>query len=80
MGPGAAYGPEAYLPGDTVLERVPELETEAEDGSVARLYRLPGGKGKVGLIAPVNRHFCSTCNRLRLTSEGHLKQIGRAHV
>ncbi len=73
LGPGAAFGPEAYLPGDTVLARVPELEPEAEDGGVARLYRLPGGKGKVGLIAPVNRHFCSTCNRLRLTSEGHLK-------
>ena len=73
LGPGAAFGPEAYLPGDTVLTRVPELEPEAEDGGVARLYRLPGGKGKVGLIAPVNRHFCSTCNRLRLTSEGHLK-------
>ena len=73
LGPGADFGPEAYLPGDTVLERVPELRPVADDGGVARLYQLPGGKGKVGLIAPVNRHFCATCNRLRLTSEGHLK-------
>lgn len=73
LGPGAAFGPEAYLPGDTVLKRVPELRPEAEDGGVARLYCLPGGQGKVGLIAPVNRHFCGACNRLRLTSEGHLK-------
>lgn len=73
LGPGADFGPEAYLSGDTVLERVPELRPVANDGGVARLYQLPGGKGKVGLIAPVNRHFCATCNRLRLTSEGHLK-------
>lgn len=73
LGPGAAFGPEAYLPGDTVLERVPELRPVEDDGGVARLYQLPGGKGKVGLIAPVNRHFCGSCNRLRLTSEGHLK-------
>ena len=73
LGPGADFGPEAYLPGDTVLERVPALRPVADDGGVARLYQLPGGKGKVGLIAPVNRHFCSSCNRLRLTSEGHLK-------
>lgn len=73
LGPGADFGPEAYLSGDTVLERVPELRPVAGDGGVARLYQLPGGRGKVGLIAPVNRHFCPSCNRLRLTSEGHLK-------
>ena len=73
LGPGADFGPEAYLPGDTVLERVPELRPTEDDGGVARLYQLPGGRGKVGLIAPVNRHFCASCNRLRLTSEGHLK-------
>ena len=70
---GGRFGPEAYLPGDTVLERVPSLEPLAENGGVARLYRLPGGLGRVGLISPLSRHFCRTCNRLRLTSEGSLK-------
>lgn len=70
---GGHFGPEAYLPGDTVLERVPELTALPENGGVARLYRLPNGKGRVGLISPLSRHFCQSCNRLRLTSEGHLK-------
>ena len=71
---GGEFGKEAYLPGDEVLHRVPELApVETEKGGVARLYRLPDGKGKVGLISAVSRHFCATCNRLRLTSEGNLK-------
>lgn len=50
---------EAYLPMRTVLERVPELEPVQSDGGVARLYRLPGAKGTVGLISPLSDHFCS---------------------
>ena len=70
---GGRFGKEAYLPGDTVLERVPELAPIPDDGGVARLYRLPDGQGRVGLISPLSRHFCASCNRLRLTSEGNLK-------
>ena len=70
---GGAFGKEAYLPGDTVLTRVPELVPAEEAGGVARLYRLPGGAGRVGLISPLSRHFCGSCNRLRLTSEGSIK-------
>ncbi len=70
---GGVFGTEAYLPGSTVLQRVPELQPLPEDGGVARLYRLPGGRGRVGLISPLSRHFCGSCNRLRLTSEGALK-------
>ena len=73
MGPGAEFGEGAYLPGQTVLDRVPELRPLPEDGGVARLYQLPGAAGRVGLISPLSRHFCGTCNRLRLTSEGALK-------
>jgi cyclic pyranopterin phosphate synthase len=55
-----------------VLDRVPELEPIGT-GGVARLYRLPGGKGRVGLITPVSHDFCSQCDRVRLTSDGKLK-------
>ena len=70
---GGHFGRSAYLPGDTVLERVPALSPLPEGGGVARLYRLPDGRGRVGLISPLSRHFCASCNRLRLTSEGSLK-------
>ncbi len=39
----------------------------------AENFRLPGGKGTIGLIHAISRHFCSSCNRLRLTAEGYLK-------
>ncbi len=71
---GGEFGKDAYLPGDEVLRRVPELvPVETERGGVAQLYRLPEGQGKVGLISALSRHFCASCNRLRLTSEGNLK-------
>lgn len=67
------FGENAYLSGDAVLEAVPELWPLRQDDGVARLYQLPGARGKVGLISPLSRHFCAACNRLRLTSEGALK-------
>lgn len=70
---GGQFGKEAYVPGSRVLEAVPELREIPQDGGVARLYRLPEGLGRVGLISPLSRHFCGSCNRLRLTSEGRLK-------
>lgn len=36
-------------------------------------YDVPGFEGKVGFISAVSHKFCSTCNRVRLTSEGFLK-------
>lgn len=74
IGPGAAFPEEAFLQGSAVLERCPELEPlPAEAAGVARLYRLPDGKGRVGLINPLSCQFCSSCNRIRLTPEGALK-------
>ena len=63
----------SFIPGTKVLEVLPELEKMEQDGGVAKLYRLPGAQGNVGLISPVNAHFCGTCNRIRLTSDGKLK-------
>ena len=39
----------------------------------AESFALPGGKGGIRLIHPISRHFCASCNRLRLTAEGKLK-------
>ena len=67
------FGPDAYLPYSAVLEKLPEAEPLPQDGSVAKLYRLPGAKGNIGLISPVSAHFCGECNRIRLTADGKLK-------
>lgn len=63
----------AFIPYTKVLEKLPEAEPLPEDGSVARLYRLPGAQGNIGLISPVTAHFCGSCNRIRLTADGKIK-------
>ncbi len=63
----------AFIPYTRVLEQLPDAVPVEQDGSVAKLYRLPGAKGRIGLISPVSAHFCGTCNRLRLTADGKLK-------
>jgi len=67
------FGPEAFIPCERVLQALPELEKESPDGGVARLYRLPGAQGRIGLISPLSSHFCAACNRIRLTADGKLK-------
>ena len=63
----------AFLPCEKVLEVLPELAAVEPDGGVAQLYQLPGAMGRVGLIWPVNAHFCGSCNRIRLTADGKIK-------
>ena len=67
------FGPEAYLPCEAVLDRLPQLEPIERDSGVAERYRLPGAAGTVGLIRPLSRCFCGRCDRIRLTADGCLK-------
>lgn len=39
----------------------------------ARYYSFPGAAGTVGFISALSNHFCSQCNRLRLTADGKLR-------
>lgn len=36
-------------------------------------FKVAGFKGKIGFISAISHQFCSSCNRIRLTSEGYLK-------
>ncbi|GME83449.1 unnamed protein product [Ambrosiozyma monospora] len=42
-------------------------------GDTAKVYQIPGFKGKIGFITSMTENFCSTCTRLRITSDGNLK-------
>lgn len=46
---------------------------DMENGSPARYYQSKKLVGQIGLIAAMSNPFCSTCNRIRLTSTGQLK-------
>ncbi len=39
----------------------------------ARRYRIAGAQGEIGFISAMSHHFCSRCNRLRLTADGKLR-------
>ena len=67
------FGPAAHVPCGKVLEVLPALMPVAQDGGVAKLYRLPDALGNVGLISPVSAHFCADCNRIRLMADGKVK-------
>jgi cyclic pyranopterin phosphate synthase len=69
-----------YISNSLVMERVraagviePVSGSGQESDGPARIYRLQGGLGEIGFISPVSRHFCHSCNRLRLTADGHLR-------
>lgn len=39
----------------------------------ARIYELKGAPGRLGFISAISDHFCHSCQRLRITSDGKLR-------
>lgn len=72
IGECAGWDRSRFIPGETVLRAVPALESVGQSG-VARLYQVPGWKGRVGLIDPISHRFCDQCNRIRITADGKIK-------
>ena len=54
------------------MEPVECSEKPLGDGP-ACYWRIDGAVGMIGFIAPVSKPFCSSCNRLRITSDGMLR-------
>lgn len=48
-------------------------EEKATTATTARLFSVAGFQGKVGVIAGYSRHFCTSCDKLRITPPGILK-------
>lgn len=48
------------------------VDINSGDGP-AKYYQIKGGQGTIGFITALSQHFCKTCNRIRLTSEGKLR-------
>ncbi|MHB8791819.1 MAG: GTP 3',8-cyclase MoaA [Thermoleophilia bacterium] len=57
------------------LEAFGELRPVASPGGAgpARYFKFAGAEGTIGFISSMSDHFCSRCNRLRLTADGRLR-------
>jgi len=75
LGQSPGFAENKYISNDEVLKRMPELKpiAQREKSSPAEYYRLPGAKGRIGLINPISKHFCKECNRIRVTTDGKIK-------
>ncbi len=51
------------------LEPIPSSELDGP----AKRYKIKGSLGEIGFITALSDHFCSKCNRLRLTPDGQLR-------
>lgn len=83
---GCGWGKEDVVPNEEVLaiineraqaEGLPPLESADANRPIgwgpAQYFTFPEAQGTVGFISPLSRHFCSECNRLRLTADGKLR-------
>lgn len=59
-----------------LIEKVEPLEPVIDPKGAAgpaKRYKFKDAPGEVGFISPISEHFCGSCNRLRLTSDGKLR-------
>ena len=67
---------EEYYSSDSIkadLEKVFTLQSVPDNtGGPSVYFKIEGTASKVGFISPHSANFCSTCNRVRLTADGHL--------
>jgi cyclic pyranopterin phosphate synthase len=67
-----------YISTDDILAKLGEFAPleqviVRQTNGPARHFRWPDAKGRIGIISPISHHFCPTCNRLRLTADGKLR-------
>ena len=80
------WGQSDVVPTSELIERInasaaragmPGLEPASSDvpfgAGPACYWRFPDAAGTVGFISAMSNHFCSQCNRLRLTADGTIR-------
>jgi GTP 3',8-cyclase len=66
------------VPGREVLDTISRVWPlvavgDHDRGAPAERFRFADGRGEIGVISSVSEPFCSTCNRLRLTADGQIR-------
>ena len=66
-----------------IREKYPQVQKlQDHPNDTSKSFHVPGFRGRIGFITSMTDHFCGSCNRLRITSDGNLKVclFGNAEV
>ena len=58
---------------DLIKEKYELLPAVSRGNGPANYFKIDGAAGTIGFISAVSEHFCSSCNRLRLTADAKFK-------
>jgi cyclic pyranopterin phosphate synthase len=65
------------VPGSEIFEQIndrwPIHAIDVGGSAPAQRFAFDDGQGELGLISSVTQPFCGTCNRLRLTADGAIR-------
>ena len=77
LDPQHSWDRNAMVNADEILESLSTRWTltpvPRTDSAPAEVYLIDGGPARVGVIASVSQPFCGSCNRLRLTADGQVR-------
>lgn len=78
MGQVGFWSKEKFISTKEVMEKITEIGPLTpvpglESDGPSLKYKLPNSIGSLGFISPISQHFCSACNRIRLTADGKLR-------
>ena len=75
---GNRWASQKMLPYQEMLAVIREhhpglVKIQDHPNDTSKTFQVPGFQGRLGFITSMTDHFCGTCNRLRITSDGSLK-------
>lgn len=74
IGKVAKFSKDKFISSDEIIKKYNLLKIENSDkNSPTSLYKLKSSDFRVGFISALSHSFCSSCNRLRLTSDGFIR-------
>ena len=78
IGADDGWSIDKVIPSHEIIERINAMgnklvPVEYHGSQPADRYRFSDGMGEIGFISSVSEPFCSSCNRIRITSDGKLR-------
>jgi GTP 3',8-cyclase len=74
---GNKWDRDKVITASTMLEKVRReyevIKLKDEPNATAKKYKVRGYAGTFAFITTMSDHFCNTCNRMRLTADGRMK-------